>query len=82
MRVHTRAVEHGGSPCGRAPPIGIADAEIGVLALVFLLGDVEIAVLAARDVVGPVDAGLLPLSISYLRMSEAGLWHARNAIRL
>jgi hypothetical protein len=45
---------------------------MGWLALVFLLGD-KIGVLAAGDVVRAADAGLLPLSITYLRMSGAGL---------
>jgi hypothetical protein len=56
--------------------------QTGGLAVVLLLGDVEIGVLAARDAVRPAHSGLLLLSISCLRMSEAGLRHARNAIRL
>src|SRR5215472_780595 len=37
----------------------VADADLGGLAVVFLLGDVEVAVLAAADVVGAADAGPL-----------------------
>ena len=40
-------------------PCRVADADIGGVAAVFLLGDVEIAVLAAGDVVGAAHAGPL-----------------------
>src|SRR5437588_9025777 len=47
--------------------LSIADANLGGLAAVFLLGDVEIAVLAARDVVWPAHAGPLAEEVAVRR---------------
>jgi hypothetical protein len=50
-------VDRGGSPCGRAPFLVHAYAEIGGLVAAFLLGNVEIAVLTVRDFVLRAHAG-------------------------
>src|SRR5260370_15395912 len=53
------AVDMAAFHAGEHISLSIADADIGGLASVFLLGDVEIAVLAARDVVGAAHAAPL-----------------------
>jgi hypothetical protein len=50
-RVDADAVDMAALHAGEHRPVRIANTDIGGLAVVFLLGDVEIAVLAARDVV-------------------------------
>jgi len=57
------AARHAGQHVAAA----IADADIGGVAAVFLLGDVVIAVLAAADVVGAAHAGPLAQVFSFRR---------------
>ena len=56
-RVDADTVDMAALHAGRHISLSIADADIGGLAVVFLLGDIEIAVLAARDVVGAAHTG-------------------------
>src|SRR6516162_7571843 len=52
---------------GEHVAFGIAHADIGGLAVVFLLGDVVVAVLAAGDVVGAAHAGPLAEKVALRR---------------
>src|SRR5207244_7445237 len=59
LRVHTDTVDVATFHAGEHISLSIADADIGGLAIVLLLGDVEIAVPAAGDVVRAPHAGPL-----------------------
>ena len=59
FRVDADAVDVAALHAGEHLALSFADADIGGIAGIFLLGDVEIAVLAARDVVGAAHAGPL-----------------------
>src|ERR1700756_2316995 len=47
--------------------VPVANADIGGLAVVFLLGDVEIAILATADVIGAAHAGPLAEELAFGR---------------
>src|SRR6516162_4842807 len=63
-RVDADAVDMAALQAGEHRSFRIADADIGGLAVVFLLGDVEIAVLAAGDVIGAPHAGPLTKEVT------------------
>src|SRR5215472_13179045 len=58
-RVDTHAMDMAALEAGEHVTFGIAHADIGGLAIVFLLGDVVVAVLAAGAVLGAAHAGPL-----------------------
>ena len=62
--------------------LAIADADIGRLALVFLLGDVKIAVLAAGDVVGAPHAGPLAEEVAVRREDLDALVRSIGDVKL
>ena len=82
LRVDADAVDMAALHAGEHISLSVADADIGGLAGVFLLGNVEIAVLAAGDVVGAAHAGPLAEVVALGREDLDALVRAVGDIEL